>query len=63
MICLEKYYFDRLFHDEVDEEQRGEFWDNGLTRAARALREYRKSNCQLRAKLPGLTARIDDILA
>ena len=27
------------------------------------MREYRKPNCPLRAKLPGLTALIDDILA
>jgi hypothetical protein len=58
MICLEKYYF-----EEVDEKQRGEFWDGGLTRTARALSEYRKPNCRLRAKLPGFIARIDDILA
>ena len=29
----------------------------------RALREYRKPNCQPRAKLPGATERIDDIMA
>ena len=63
MICLDKYYFDRLFLDEVDEDQRGDFWNGGLTRAAHAIREYRKPNCQIRAQLPGLASRIDDILA
>jgi len=63
MICLEKDYFDRLFLDEVDEEQRADFWNGGSTRAARAMREYRKPNCRLRAKLPGVTPPIVDILA
>ncbi len=36
MLCLEKYYFDRSFLDEVDEEQRGEFWDGGGLPAPRA---------------------------
>jgi hypothetical protein len=63
MLCLEKYYFDRLFLDEVAEDDRVEFWNGRATRAAHAMREYRKPNCPLRAKLLVVTARIDEILS
>jgi hypothetical protein len=63
MLCLEKYYFDRLFLDEVGEDERADVWNEGLTRAAHAMREYRKPTCPLRAKLPVVTARIDEILS
>ena len=63
MLCLEKYYFDKLFLTEVGEHDKSMFWNRGSTYSAHVQPEYRERLGPLRANLPGVTTRIDEILA
>ena len=59
---MEKFFFNNLFCEEVDEVTRGSLWDEGMIRVARSMRTYMKPKCTLRDRLPEVCARIDDIL-
>ncbi len=62
ILRVDKLFFNNPFRDEVEPEIKAEVWDNGPTRAAHAMRAYRRSACIMKTKLPDVCARIDDIL-
>ena len=61
-LCLDKFFFDILFREEVDVVTRGSFWDEGLIHASHSMREFHRPGCNMHATLPEVFARIDDIL-
>ena len=62
MLKLEKYFFKRRFRPEVDEGDVAAFWDQGFTLASANMKNYLNPECNLRADLPDLCAKLDEVL-
>ena len=57
MLRLEKYFYKLMFPPDTDEAILAHFWDEGLTRVAKALYSFRQSENPIRAALPDVRDR------